>query len=61
MQASGYRIMHLNINTPGNQPGRSHMRVERMAMQSRAVEHSPAIEAGETRINVSVSGQIQLQ
>ncbi len=61
MQASGYRVMHLEIQTPGSRGGSGQLRAEMMAVQSRSGGQSPAIEAGETRITVSVSGQIQLQ
>jgi predicted secreted protein len=53
---SGYRIVSLNIGaTGGGAPPRPLMRT--MAAESAA----PAVEAGTTRLAVTVSGQIQLQ
>jgi predicted secreted protein len=59
MGASGYRIMHLNIDTGHRYAGRG--RVEATMMRSASVETAPAVEGGESRISVTVSGQIQLQ
>lgn len=59
MGASGYRIMHLNIDT-GHRVAR-HARMEGTMMRSTAADAAPAVEGGESKISVSVSGQIQLQ
>lgn len=62
MGASGYRIMQININTGGRQAGRARMNNEMMSMaRSASIEAAPAVESGESKISVSVSGQIQLQ
>ena len=53
---AGYRIVSLDIGTAGGEPpSRPLMRT--MAAESAA----PAVEAGTTRLAVTVSGQIQLQ
>lgn len=62
MGAADYRIMQININTSGHQPGRVRMNAEMMTMaRSASVESAPAVESGESKISVNVSGQIQLQ
>lgn len=62
MGAAGYRIVQVNINTGGRQPGRVRMNNEMMSMsRSASVEAAPAVESGESKISVNVSGQIQLQ
>lgn len=60
MGASSYRVMQININTGGRQPSRMRMNNDMVAM-SRSVEAAPAVESGESKITVTVSGQIQLQ
>ena len=59
MGASGYRIMHLNIDTGHRPAGRG--RREATMRRSASVDMAPAVEGGESRISVTVSGQIQLQ
>ncbi len=59
MGASGHRIMQLNIDTGHRYAGRA--RMEATMMRSASVETAPAVEGGESRISVTVSGQIQLQ
>ncbi len=60
MQADSYRIMQININT-GNRPGRIRMEAQ-AATLSRSADVAPAaIEAGQSNLTVSISGQIQLQ
>lgn len=60
MGAAGYRIMQININTGGGRQGRMQQDMMTMA-RSASVENAPAIEGGDSKISVSVSGQIQLQ
>ncbi len=60
MGASGYRIIQININTGGRQAGRISTKTMNLA-RSASVVASPAVESGESKISVSVSGQIQLQ
>lgn len=62
MQAETYRIIQLSVNT--NDFGSPMYRVESMNMDARSVSKSvaaPAIDAGTSKIRVSVSGEIQLQ
>lgn len=59
MGASGYRIIHLNIDTGHVSPG--HLRMEATMMRSTSVDVAPAVEGGDSKISVTVSGQIQLQ
>jgi len=60
MGASGYRVVQLDIHAgaPGIAP-RMHM--ETMSRSSARVATAPAVEAGESTLSVTVSGQIQLQ
>lgn len=58
MGAISYRIVQLNINTSGqavHRPNRT------AASSVRSLDSAPGIEAGESRVTVTVSGQIQLQ
>ncbi len=59
MGASGFRIMHLNIDTGHRYAGRA--RMETSMMRSASVESAPAVDGGESTLSVTVSGQIQLQ
>ncbi len=56
MGAASYRVMQININTGG----RGRARLEQATL-ARSVESAPAVEAGQSRITVNISGQIQLQ
>lgn len=58
MGAQSYRVMQININTGGRQ-GR--MRMEAQATAMRSMDSAPAIEGGQSKISVNISGQIQLQ
>lgn len=58
MSASAYRIIQININTGGRGGGHARMQASSMA---RSVESAPAVEAGQSKIAVNISGQIQLQ
>ncbi len=59
MGADGYRIMHMNIDT-GRYAG-PRPRMEATMMRSAAADVAPAVEGGNSKISVTVSGQIQLQ
>ncbi len=59
MNASGYRVMQININT-GDRVGRVRMEAQAATM-SRSMETAPAVEAGQSKVTVNISGQIQLQ
>lgn len=63
MSAAGYRVMQININTGGDRPGRVRMEAQstNIAAMSRSVDSAPAVDAGQSKITVSISGQIQLQ
>lgn len=60
MNATDYRIIQVNINTGGGRGGRARMDAQASTMM-RSLESAPAVEAGQSRITVNVSGQIQLQ
>lgn len=55
MKAKGYRVQALQIGGGGGAPR------PMLAMQSRAEAAAPAIEPGTSRLQVTVSGTIQLQ
>jgi predicted secreted protein len=55
MKVKGYRVQALQIGGGGDAPR------PMLAMQSRAEAAAPAIEPGTSRLQVSVSGTIQLQ
>ena len=56
LNRTGYRIVSLDIGTTGGGPS------PRPLMKTMAAESvAPAVEAGTTRLTVTVSGQIQLQ
>lgn len=60
MNAADYRVMQLNINTnSGARSGRVRMAAQTAAISS--VETAPAVEGGQSKITVGISGQIQLQ
>ncbi|WP_250655813.1 SIMPL domain-containing protein [Alkalimarinus coralli] len=59
MGASGYQIVNININTGSQRPPfRNKMMRAEMAMAADSL--GPAVEGGNSTINVDVSGQIQL-
>jgi len=58
MGSGGYRVMQLNINTSDTMMPRSR---GNLATMSRSMESAPAVEGGQSKISVNVSGQIQLQ
>lgn len=58
MQAESYDLVTSNINTQNyNSPVYSRARTESFSSDARA---APAVEAGESKVTVTVSGQIQL-
>lgn len=60
LNAEDYVLMDISIHTSGaRQP--IPLRAEAASMLSRAASSAPAIEQGTSRINVQVSGRIQLQ
>lgn len=62
MQAEEYRVIQISVNT--GDIGRPAYRMEAMAMDTRGAAKSvaaPAVEAGSSKIQISVSGEIQLQ
>ncbi len=61
MGAKTFRVMQININTGGRNPARMRMQHTQAAGMSRSLESAPAVEGGESKISVSISGQIQLQ
>ncbi len=61
MGAQSFRVMQININTGGRNPARMRMQQTQAAGMSRSLESAPAVEGGESKISVSISGQIQLQ
>jgi len=57
MPNKNYRIINLNINTGGYRPPVMHM--QRDMMQSMEMASAPAVEAGKSKITVTVSGSVQ--
>ncbi|WP_027468142.1 SIMPL domain-containing protein [Deefgea rivuli] len=58
MAANGWKMMNMNVNTSGSRPEMRPMMMMKAAMMDSAV---PApIEGGESRLQVNVSGSIQL-
>ncbi len=60
MGAPAYRIMNLSINANGT-GGRMHAENYRSDSMSMSKSSAPSIEAGTSRVMVSVNGQIQLE
>ena len=58
LAAKGYRIVDVSINTGGGQPVPIMMRAASLEPKSLA---PPALEAGTSRLSVSVSGVVELQ
>lgn len=58
MDQKNYRIVNINVNTGGYQPP---VLFERSALKSMAMDTSasPAVEAGKSRITVTVNGSVQ--
>jgi predicted secreted protein len=56
---SGHRIVNININAGGERPPRTLMR-KAVTMQSSVAAAPPAIESGSLRVEVRVSGTIEL-
>ena len=59
MGASSYRVVKININT-GDRSGRVRLETHTGAL-ARSVDTAPAIDAGQSKVTVGISGQIQLQ
>ena len=59
LQATGYRIVDININTSTQRPPVPYQ--ARLATVAKAADTSVAVEAGESDIQVSVNGTIELQ
>ena len=62
MQATDYRVIHMSVDTNGY--SRPVYRAETMAMDARGAAKSvtqPAVDAGTSRIQIVVHGEIQLQ
>jgi len=59
MNSQSYRVIQININTGGRQMPR--MRMDADSTMARSMESAPAVEGGQSKISVNVSGQIQLQ
>ena len=57
MPDKNYRIINLNINTGGYRPPVMH--AQRTMMKSMEMVSSPAVEAGTSRVTVTVSGSVQ--
>ena len=57
MPVKNHRIINLNINTGGYRPPVIH--AERGMMKSMGMESVPAVEAGKSKITVTVSGSVQ--
>jgi len=57
MQRSGYRLVAMNIDSSGYQPGPIPIRA--MAMEAKTA--APALEAGTRRVEVNISGSIELK
>ena len=60
MGASSYRVVKININT-GDRSGRGVRLEAHTAALARSVDTAPAIDAGQSKVTVGISGQIQLQ
>lgn len=59
LQATGYRIVDININTSTQRPPMPYQ--PRVAAASMANDTAVAVEAGESEVRVTVSGTIELQ
>lgn len=59
MGASGYQVVNIDINTGSHRPPIRHAMM-RTEMASVSDSPGPAIESGDSTINVNTSGQIQL-
>ena len=59
MGASGYRVMQVSINT-GDRPVQTRQHGQE-AYVARSMSNAPAVEAGQSKITVGVSGRVQLQ
>ncbi|NKB38506.1 MAG: DUF541 domain-containing protein [Gammaproteobacteria bacterium] len=57
MDNKDYRIVNLHINTSGQSP--QYLRAQRSSMKTMEMASAPAVEAGTSKINVTVSGSIQ--
>jgi len=60
MSSTGYRIVDVNISTDDFADPVHHDRMMMERTRSAAIETSPAIEAGTSRVHVRVDGRIQL-
>ncbi|MCV6615150.1 MAG: SIMPL domain-containing protein [Cellvibrionaceae bacterium] len=61
MGASGYETVQLSIDQQGHNSPRPYFKQERSLMMSADAVAAPALEAGQSNIEVSVRGQIQLK
>ena len=59
MGASGFRVIQINIDTGDHYVHQPRMEVS--MMRSARADVAPAVEGGESKLTVTVSGQIQLQ
>ncbi len=57
MDDKDYRIVNLHINTSGHRP--QYMQAQRSSMKTMEMASAPAVEAGTSKISVTVSGSIQ--
>jgi predicted secreted protein len=57
MPAKNQRIINLNINTGGYRPPVVH--AQRTMMKSMELASTPAVEAGTSKLTVTVSGSVQ--
>lgn len=60
LKAKGYRVKDLQVSAGGGMPPRMYAAPAAMSMRAEAVM-APAIEAGTSMIQVTVSGSVQLQ
>ena len=59
LQATGYRIVDINVNTSTQRPPMPYQ--PRVAAASMANDTAVAVEAGESEVRVTISGTIELQ
>lgn len=61
LDADGYKMVNVNVNTHGNYAPVYYSGRPSMKMRSMAMESAPAVEGGTSTMQVNVNGQIQLQ
>ncbi len=59
MGAPGFRVININIGTEGHSP--NFRQFETMSRSTASMDSAPAIEAGESSVNVRIDGSIQLE